>query len=333
MQSNSLLDNLNSDFMAALSSLLPKTDPQRILVYVESDEDITFWSNILNTFEGYTFDIQLPIKDALEKGKSAVLDRIEQAGPYLILCVDSDYDYFLQDITEQSTNINNNQFVFQTYSYSIENMFCFSRSLRSVCTQSTKNNDEVINIVNLLELYSQITYELLIWSVFFERRQDFTSFERSDFHNTIKILDRVDLGDNFKVALDGLKHRVENKLASLKTKFSNHVEAVKNLQENLQQLGLGFENTYLFINGHVVKDNVVLMFLESICQKLKRDKYNQIRENAKHQTDIRNQINHYNKHFIPIETALRNNTEFKSCFLYEKIYADLNIYVENLNSA
>lgn len=43
MPSTTLLDNLNSDFIAAFSSLQPKGSNQRVLVYVESDEDIAFW--------------------------------------------------------------------------------------------------------------------------------------------------------------------------------------------------------------------------------------------------------------------------------------------------
>jgi hypothetical protein len=333
MEPTSLVDNLSSDYMAALSSLLPRQEPNRVLVYVESDEDISFWNNILSRFNQISFDIQLPIKNALEKGKQAVLDRAQQAGPFLILCVDSDYDYFLQQTTEQSRSINNNPFVFQTYAYSIENLFCFSESLHSLCVQSTKNNNSLINIDNLIELYSQIIYKLFIWSVYFNIKQDFTSFNLKDFCDTVKILSNSDLSNHYKASLEDLDKRVTNKILLLENQFPNDKEDVLSLENELEILGLKAENTYLFAQGHLIKDNVVLMFLNPICSELRKEKICEIKTNANHGIEIEQQINHYKKQSIPIETVLRSNTEYKSCFLYTKIYDDLSQYVENLNIA
>jgi hypothetical protein len=327
MQRTSLLDNLNSDYMAAFSSLLPRQEANRVLVYVESDEDITFWSNILTSFKQISFDVQLPIKNALEKGKQAVLDRTPQAGPFLILCVDSDYDYLLQETTKQSKNINNNPFIFQTYTYSIENLFCFSENLHSLCVQSTKNNDSVINLENLMKLYSQIIYKLFLWSVHFNLKQDFTSFGLSDFCDTVKILSNSGLANHYKTELEDLQEKVKNKIVHLENQFPNDIAEVVSLQDTLKTLGLEAENTYLFAQGHLIKDNVVLMFIRPICSQLKSEKINQIKTNAIHQTAIKDQLNHYKNQCIPIDIVIRNNTEYKSCFLYEKIYADLNQYV------
>ena len=74
MQPTTLLENENSDLLAAFSALLPKDSPQRVLVYMESDNDISFWRGILTPFEkhGLSFDIHLPVQTNLEKGKSAV---------------------------------------------------------------------------------------------------------------------------------------------------------------------------------------------------------------------------------------------------------------------
>ena len=107
MQPTTLLDNLNSDFLAAMSILQPKSAAERVLVYVESDDDISFWRYILNPFEGkkINFDIQLPISDELKKGKVAVLGLARNVGKNLILCVDSDYDYLLQNETKQSKKV------------------------------------------------------------------------------------------------------------------------------------------------------------------------------------------------------------------------------------
>ena len=39
------------------------------------------------------------------------------------------------------------------------------------------------------------------------------------------------------------------------------------------------------------------------------------------------ELNHYRNNLIELDKALKTNTEYKSCFLYEKIKTDLDIYI------
>lgn len=337
MQPTTLLDNLNSDLLAAFSALLPKSAAQRVLVYVESDDDIAFWRNILVQFEvnGIDFDIQLPIKNYLEKGKTAALEKSQEilnigVGTHLIICVDSDYDYLLQNATELSRKINNSDFIFQTYTYSIENLLCWSERLHSLCVQSAQHDSKIINLEELIKLYSKIIYKLFLWSIHFTIKQDFDSFTISNFCNTVKILDKADVSEQFKAALQGLDNRVKAKLNDLELQFPDDIVLVQELSEHLKDLGLNQDNTYLFAQGHLIKDNVILMFLKPICLHLHREKENQIKTNAKHNTELSDQMRKYHKQIIPIDTVLNSNTEYKSCFLYLKIHTDLTKYVQKL---
>jgi Protein of unknown function (DUF4435) len=332
MQPTTLLDNLNSDLLAAFSALLPKGSAQRVLVYVESDDDIAFWRSVLTPFEqnGINFDIQLPVKNALEKGKLAVLEFADRVGNNLILCVDSDYDYLLQDTTATTSLINRNKFIFQTYTYSIENLLCYANSLHNICVQSSKNDSRIIDFEELLKLYSKTIYQLFLWSVHFSLKQDTTSFTIANFCETIKILDKAIVSEQFSTALQGLKNRVDIKIQELEAKFPNDKPHVQALIGRLKSLHVEETNVYLFINGHTVKDNVVMMFLEPVFQQLKSESENQIKSNAKHTEALVNQLNHYKNKLIPIELVLNSNTEFKSCFLYEKIHEDLSRYVQGM---
>ena len=113
---SSLLDNLSSDYIKSYGIMASKKAIKPILVYVESHEDISFWYGILKDYESskVKFDIQLPSQNNLNKGKHEVLQRFkDNVGSYLILCVDSDYDYLLQGRTETSRLINQNDFIFQ----------------------------------------------------------------------------------------------------------------------------------------------------------------------------------------------------------------------------
>lgn len=329
-QPTSLLDNLNSDLLAAYTALLPKGSAQQVLVYVESHDDISFWRSILLPFEkkGVNFDIQLPSQDTLEKGKTAVLEFADRVGPNLILCVDSDYDYLLEETTKTSKLINQNPYIFQTYAYSIENLKCYSESLHLICTQSSKNDRKVFDFNDLMHRYSLVVYKLFLWSVHFSLKQDTTSFILTEFCETIKILDKVEVSDNFNSAFEGLKIRVTEKLHELETNYPNDVNEVELLATKLKSLGVFDVNTYLFIKGHTIKDKVVLVFLNPIVRHLKDEKEEEIKTKAKHNEELKNQLNLYKNQTISISLTLENNTEFKTCPLYLKIEGDLNRYVE-----
>ena len=179
MQSSTLKGNLNSSFLESMGKLRPKNAPKIISVYVESHEDKAFWRSIFNDYinEKLEFDIQLPSNTSLTKGKDKALERNNDIltlglGQYLIICIDSDYDYVLQGHTQQSRLINDSDFIFQTYAYSIENLRCYSPSLHLVCVQSVNSDKKKIDFIELLKLYSNITYELFVWSVAFKLNND-----------------------------------------------------------------------------------------------------------------------------------------------------------------
>ena len=89
------------------------------MAYVESYDDIFFWRTVLNEFESdrLTFEIMLPSRTTLSKGKKNVLSNQlgkNQLGQALIACVDADYDYLLQGTTPTSREVIDNPFVFHT---------------------------------------------------------------------------------------------------------------------------------------------------------------------------------------------------------------------------
>lgn len=170
-----LLDNFNSNYLEAFQLLRSKQASKNIQVYVEGYEDIAFWRNILQPYETskIKFSIDLPSKDSLAKGKPKALQRSSEMdmltrklGKLLIICVDSDYDYLLQGHTDTSKMINENKYIFQTYSYSIENLKCYSKSLHGVCVAAVFKDDKKIDFTELLETYSKIIYELFLWSLY-----------------------------------------------------------------------------------------------------------------------------------------------------------------------
>jgi hypothetical protein len=123
---------------------------------------------------------------------------------------------------------------------------------------------------------------------------------------------------------------VNIKLADLKKRFSYDIEKVSLLAENLKRLGVEQGNTYLFMQGHTLKDNVVQMILKPLHEILRKEKENEIKSTSKHKEQMINAWNSYKKQVRSIEETLALNTEFQSCFLYQKIRNDLDGYIANL---
>lgn len=331
---SSLTSYLSSDYQKAYNGLAPKSSPKSVLVYVEDLDDVLFWHSILNHHEKRTsikFDIQPYSNDSLATGKKSLEKLFSRTGEYLIVCLDSDYDYLIHDHSETSKEINKNPYIFQTHAYSIENIKCFAESLNSICVEATHSTTEKINFTNLLSQYSEIIYELFIWNLYFHSIHDSTSFTISEFNDTIKITEDIIIEEHGEAALKEVENRTKNKLSELKKSFEEYIPEIDLLVKDLGGLGLNRANTYLFVNGHTMYNNVV-KFVEKICKAIQEEHKRKIKASCASPESIKQRLNHYKNITIDVKTSLSKNTKFEKCFLLEKINNDIEKYL-NLHAA
>ena len=167
-----LTDKINSDWLHT-NNLLNKSKGRKnvVTVYVENESDKPFWKRIFNRHKIKT-KIYPASRDSLGRGKPAVLKHKGKVGQYYILCVDSDYDFLLQNSTEMSRLINTNPYIFQTYTYSTENYQCFAESLEMVVLDATlEESAEIFDYISFLQDYSSIIYDLFIYSFHNEKNK------------------------------------------------------------------------------------------------------------------------------------------------------------------
>lgn len=97
-----LTSYLNSSYIHAMNQLGGQHARQRIVAYVESYDDVFFWSNLLRPLETdkYFFEVMLPSRTSLCKGKKIAManDLGNRLGHCMIACVDADYDYLMQGL-------------------------------------------------------------------------------------------------------------------------------------------------------------------------------------------------------------------------------------------
>ena len=326
----SLKDNLSSAWLGASHSLYPKKARRKIIAYVESYDDISFWRNLFNDYESdeYYFQVMLPSSSSLAKGKKmALMNALGTSGlgENMIACVDSDYDYLLQGATHLSKRIIRNPYIFHTYAYAIENYQCYAESLHEVCVQATLNDHHLVDFSEFMKRYSRIVYPLFLWSIWFYRQHHLSEFSLSDFCSYIRLY-QVDLM-NIYHCLHELDRRVESKLGELNRTYPGAEGALNSLKEELTELGVTPDTTYLFIQGHHIMDNVVLKLLVPVCTILRREREAEIKELAAHDLQFKNELTCYQNSQCSVDLMLRKNTNYKESFLYKRLQKDIETFL------
>lgn len=288
-------------------------DRKSLTIAVEGKDDHVFWS--------FVFD-RSPLKGKYKIYKSYNYPKLESSGKDTLkhflphtqadfaICIDSDYDYLL------ANSIWQRPFVFQTYTYSTENYYCYVSSLKNVLNRSAKMSldTEGVSFEDIfIKRFSTIIYELTIESL-----QEATNKGRSEEA-------RRKLGENIR--LDKKEKSVDIMLSELKTHVQQKIQNLTIPNEFRQQLvdkGLMPDTTYLFVRGHDVFDSVFLPILIRIHKEIKNEKLNEIKTIV----DVSLQKASkkvYEMSVINVRTCLLENRDFTDCFLFQKIEEDIRL--------
>ena len=205
-----LSQNLNSDFIAAANRMRGRGARQKIVVYVESYEDIFFWSNLLRPLETeqFYFEVMLPSRSTLCKGKKTAManDLGPRLGGCMIACVDADYDYLMQGATETSAELCHNPYIFHTYYYAIENYQCYAPALHEVCVMATLNDRKIFDFEAFMKQYSTTIWPLFVWNIWAYRYGAYKTFSMLDFYHIV-VLEHLNFAHP-EQTIEALRHRV-----------------------------------------------------------------------------------------------------------------------------
>ena len=325
-----LTENLSSMYLGAANSLKPKRARRKIVAYVESYDDISFWRSLLADYENENryFEVMLPSRTSLAKGKKSVLMNQlgKQLGENMIACVDSDYDYLLQGRTQTSRYMIECPYVLQTYAYAIENYHCYAEGLHEVCVMATLNDHVLIDFPNYMKLYSQIAYPLFVWSVWFYRKHYLNEFSLLDFCSYVRI-EQVGIRHP-ENSLGVMAKKVNRKLHDLERHHPEGIPEVEAMKDEFKRLGVYPENTYMFIQGHHILDNVVMRLLAPVCTYLRREREEQIHQLALHDTQLHNELTPYQRSQVDVSLVIHKNTNYKNSPVYAMIRRDVEKFLK-----
>lgn len=327
-----LTDNINSQYFEAINKMTPKKARRRIVVYVESYDDVFFWRSVLGRYEDdkLTFDIMLPSRNQhLDRGKKAAISNmLKGVGRDMIACVDADYDYILQGATEMSRQMLENPYIFHTYAYAIENFQCYAKGLHETCVMVTLNDHRIFNFERFLQSYSQTIWPLFVWHVVFLQRRKMTMhFDMCEF-NKVVVLPSVRI-QNPTWAIEYLSKKVRAKMFQLERRFPKLKDALPETERMLRDLGINDNNTYLYIQGHHLFDLVVSPVVQTVCDILRNEQENDIRDRAVHSEQARTEIACYENSLGKVKMMMKKNTYYQFSPEFQKILADVERYLEN----
>ena len=323
-------DNITSQYFEAANAMKSKRARRRIVAYVESYDDIYFWRTVLGPFENEQryFEVMLPSKVQLLRGKKSVLMNFigEHVGPDMIACVDADYDFLLQGSTPTSKQVLASPYVFHTYVYAIENYQCYAPSLHNVCVSVTLNDHRIFDFREYFRLFSEIIFPLFVWSIMVYRNGNYPHFTITDFN-------RIADPGGFTVihpetSLENVRRKVHTKINELQRHYPDAKEEYLKTKDDIKQLGVTPQTTYLYIQGHHLFDTVVAPILSKVCNLLRQERQNEIYHASAHQTQKRNEMTCYENSLQDIKVMLKKNTGYMASEQFRRVQENIRTYLD-----
>lgn len=301
----------------------------RVKALVEGYEDIAFWRGIFDEYESplVSFDISVPARDDLAKGKKTLLKMADKGSKQLIMCMDSDFDYLFANQTEDARRINSSPYLFHTYAYATENYLCFAPTLHNICVKATKNDSRIFDFVRFMTEYSRAIFPAFVWYAFSAQISEPSIFILADLKNTVRIgyLDTV--ADNGAGTIEWVSRQVARRVQRLETDHPRTAERLPAFEKMLSERGVTSDNAYLFMHGHTLMDNVTVVVLDAVCNELKRLSLARIDGSTRQGVARVNEQSNYNNSLYNVRDVLLFNEQYKNCFLYQKLRSDIEQFI------
>ncbi|MFL0003624.1 hypothetical protein ACJEQI_15320 [Klebsiella variicola] len=273
-----LSEAFDSDTIAAQARMEEKDT----YVYVEGMDDVDFWHKLFNDDR---IDISATSREEnnkSHKGKSALRKLLPQANKYLIIAIDSDFDFLCPQNSQAAIDFNACRHVIQTQFYSKENITFQPKSVDLNIEKTSLVNEKIASdYKTYIEKYSMIIYDTFVKFLFL-RNLRIKPITSKYFHSQI-IPNMPIFNDRYELKNDPFVN-VRKKIRDMDILLTQEIHKIDNFESELtlfkSQLldkGLSAENTYCFINGHIIEDSIINNYINGKIRSLKRKITDKIR--------------------------------------------------------
>lgn len=239
------------------------------IVHVEGETDVDFWRQIFSHYYPtgkFHFIYYSKSTSGIDSsGSTQCLNYLQFLSKRFFVCIDSDNKYVMGEST-----LSIKDFVFQTYTYSIENHYCYAPHLNYGLKKITKSPNVYFNFSVFLKRYSNIIYDLLIWHIYLTKN-GYRDLDIIPFNNIITHKGKIaqwQLNNNGRSILDKIQRNVNTRITSLRNKYPDI--QLDEEHNRCKELGLNRDNAYLFVRGHHIY-NLVTKIGQIYCDTYYRN--------------------------------------------------------------
>ena len=246
----------------------------------------------------------------------------QNVGMDMIACVDADYDYLIQGATPVSHEILNNRYVFHTYAYAIENLQCYAPSLHDVTVAVTLNDHAIFDFEDYLSQYSEAIYPLSygISGITVPHIMEISPLPISIKSSIWAILISMIHTTPYPI----FATKWVDELNSFSVRIPNARESCAQVKRELSELGVTPQTTYLYIQGHHLFDKCRGSDAQqSLRPTGTHERENEIYRQARHNTQMRNELSCYSHSLEDIVSMLKRISGYMNSEPVRKIKADI----------
>lgn len=282
-------------------------------VHVEAFDDAVFWEKIFTRFvPGKKLNYIWASNSPAGKETSGCVQCLkykDYLGKRFFICIDSDYRHLLQE-----ADISTSNYIFQTYTYSIENHLCFASKLNTIPHYCTGIVNNIFDFEAFLLCYSQAVYDTFIWHLYFLNKGDYQTFSKEAFNSILSLngIPDFNISNNGESIIKELQTRCNAKVKQI-SMVHPHTD-ISDEKAHYETMGLSLNSAYLFVRGHNLFDLIVKIGNE-VNNQLLRAEANRLND----PTLIRKL---YSKH-TPFQRELERVIEFEGYKEIENIGKDV----------
>lgn len=239
---------------------VPIIEPQyKASVHLENEDDERFWDILLqkNRPGRYNYIYQSKSKEGKDtSGCAQCLKYKDYLCKRFFICIDSDFRYLFRE-----DNLDALHHIYQTYTYSWENHYCFSTKLQHALNLKCPEFADKFDFIVFLRNYSSALYEALILFLSMHRK-GFQGFGKNKFKQLLPNQCRWDqLADNAVSLTNEMRDCINKFIEPLKVSCNFDINIEKDEFPELTE-----ENAYLHVRGHNLY-NLVVSIGNLLCDK------------------------------------------------------------------
>ncbi|MDE5622624.1 MAG: hypothetical protein K2I59_06530, partial [Alistipes sp.] len=124
-----------------------------------------------------------------------------------------------------------------------------------------------------------------------------------------------------------VERNVAHRERTLAARHPEMAAPLREFGEQLRKRGLTPETAYLFMHGHTLMDNVVMVLLNTVCEKLRDLSVAKINSSKKQGVALRNEMSNYTNSLRSVRDVLLDNENYTRCPLYKRLQRDITRYI------